>query len=151
MPFLIAVEKTPKGHPHRAVVSVVKGFRKAEIVRWMETHVAPGSRVISDGYHSFRVAGDLGIDHKRLKVYGDRTVPDTTFYWSSTLLANLMTSLLGVYHKAKHKYLPRFFALFQYRFNRRMNLERLMTGTFHLASQSCQRPLWVLRGAESAT
>jgi hypothetical protein len=41
-----------------------------------------------------------------------------------------------VYHKAKHKYLPRFFGLFQYRFNRRMNLDWLMTGTFRLAARS---------------
>jgi hypothetical protein len=39
------------------------------------------------------------------------------------------TSLLGVYHKAMHKYLPRYCGLFQYSFNSRMNLEWLITCT----------------------
>lgn len=59
------------------------------------------------------------------------------------MLSNLKTSLAGVYHK--HKYLHRFFGLFQFRFNRMTNLIWLMTGTLRLAARPFQRPLWVLR------
>jgi hypothetical protein len=145
VPFVLAVEKTLDGNPRRIVVSVLEGFRKPVIARWMKTHVAPGSRVESDGLSCFRAAAELGHDHRPVSVKGDRAILNTKFFWSSTVLGNLKTSLLGVYHKAKHKYLPRFFGLFQYRFNRRMNLEWLMTGTFRLAARSGQRPLWVLR------
>jgi len=53
---------------------------------------------------------------------GDRSVLNSIFYWTSTVLANLKTCLLGVYHWVNRKYFPRFFALFQYRLNRRMKL-----------------------------
>ena len=76
---------------------------------------------------------------------------NTTFYWTSSVLANLKTGLMDVYHQANRRYVPRFFALFQYRFNRRMNLVWFVTSTLRLAVRSVQQPLKILRLAESAT
>jgi hypothetical protein len=151
VPFLLAIEKSKDGHPLRVLISVVEGFRKAVIRAWIRHHVEPGSLITSDGLSCFSEVAAQGLDHQAVVTKGDRDVLNTTFYWTSTVLANLKTSLLGVYHQANRKYVPRFFALFQYRFNRRMNLVWLITSTLRLAARSAQRPLKILRIAESAT
>ena len=151
VPFLLAIEKSKDGHPLRVLISVVEGFRKAVIRAWIRQHVEPGSLITSDGLSCFSEVVAQGLDHQAVVTNGDRGVLNTTFYWTSTVLANLKTSLLGVYHQANRKYVPRFFALFQYRFNRRMNLVWLITSTLRLAARSAQRPLKVLRIAESVT
>ena len=48
-PFIAAVETTATGQPTRIKLSIVKGFRTAEIKAWSERHLLPGSTVISDG------------------------------------------------------------------------------------------------------
>lgn len=151
VPFLLAIEKSKDGHPLRVLISVVEGFRKAVIRAWIRQHVKPGSRITSDGLSCFSEVAAQGLDHQAVVTKGDRGVLNSTFYWTSTVLANLKTSMLGVYHQANRKYVPRFFALFQYRFNRRMNLVWLITSTLRLAARSAQRPLNVLRMAESTT
>jgi hypothetical protein len=149
VPFLLAIEKTKAGRPLRVLITVVGGFRKAVIRDWMRQHIVPGSLVTSDGLSCFSEVRVQGCDHQSVLVKGDRTIMNTIFYWTSTVLANLKTSLLGVYHQANRKYVHRFFALFQYRFNRRMNLVWLITGTLRLAARSAQRPLRTLRLADS--
>jgi hypothetical protein len=84
---------------------------------WIRHHVEPGSLITSDGLSCFSEVAAQGLDHQAVVTKGDRDVLNTTFYWTSTVLANLKTSLLGVYHQANRKDVPRFFALFQYRFN----------------------------------
>lgn len=149
--FLLAVSKNHKGHPVHVQLEVVKGFRRNLVERWARNHLQPDAHVRSDGLSAFRALETTAAIHQRLIVNGDNRMLDTAFFWSSTVLGNLKTSLQGVYHQIHRKYVPRFLALFQYRFNRRMDLKELAIGLMRLASRSCPLPLHQLRLAESAT
>lgn len=151
VPFLLAVGKNKQGLPSRVQLHVVPGFRKKVIHDWLQHHVEPGSRIRSDGLGAFRGLQTPDHHHEPLVVQGNRRLLDTAFFWSSTILGNLKTSLQGVYHQMNRKYVPRFFALFQYRFNRRMNLAWLIQSTLRLAARSCPQPLRNLRLAEAST
>jgi hypothetical protein len=149
--FLLAVSKNPKGHPVHVQLEVVKGFRRKLIEDWARNHLQPDAHVRSDGLSAFRALETTAATHQRLVVRGDNRMLDTAFFWSSTILGNLKTSLQGVYHKIHKQYVPRFLAMFQYRFNRRWDLKELAIGLMRLASRSCPMPLRQLRLAESAT
>lgn len=149
--FLLAVSKNPNGHPIHVQLEVVKGFRRNLIEHWARNHLKPDAHVRSDGLSAFRALETMAVTHQRLIVNGDNRMLDTAFFWSSTILGNLKTSLQGVYHKLHRKYVPRFLALFQYRFNRRWDLKELAISLMSLASRSCPMPLHQLRLAESAT
>ena len=149
--FLLAVSKSDKGHPVHVQLEVVKGFRRPLVERWARAHLQPNAHVRSDGLSAFRALETTAATHQRLIVNGDNRMLDTAFFWSSTIMGNLKTSLQGVYHQIHRKYVPRFLALFQYRFNRRMDLKELVIGLMRLAANSCPTPLRQLRLAESAT
>lgn len=52
-PFVASVEENKDGNPIRIKFSKVIGFRKIELKRWSEHHLAYGSKVISDGLSCF--------------------------------------------------------------------------------------------------
>lgn len=150
-PFLVAVGKNDKGLPVHVQLQVVKGFRQALVAAWAKNHLTPDAHVRSDGLSAFRALEPLVRVHQRLIINGDNRMMDTAFFWSSTILGNLKTSLQGVYHQIRKKYVPRFLALFQYRFNRRFDLKELVISALRLAARSNPLPLHQIRLAESAT
>jgi hypothetical protein len=76
-----------------------------------------------------------------------REVPE--FAWINTVLGNLKTTLTGAHHAFKYgKYAAHYLGAFAYRFNRRFDLERLVTRLV-VAVASCQpRCQRVIRQAE---
>ena len=44
-PFVAAVETNDEGHPQRAKLTVVKGFRNADIASWSQKHLSQGTTV----------------------------------------------------------------------------------------------------------
>jgi len=44
-PFIVAVQTDQRGRPHRARLSRLRAFRKREIARWSQRHLAAGSTV----------------------------------------------------------------------------------------------------------
>jgi len=124
-PFLVAVGKNKAGLPVHIQLQVVKGFRRAIIAAWAKAHLTPDAHVRSDGLSAFRALESQVRVHQRLIVNDDNRMMDTAFFWSSTILGNLKTSLQSVVHQIRSKYVTRFLALFQYQFNRRFDLKEL--------------------------
>jgi hypothetical protein len=149
VPFVIAVDKNEKNHPRYLVLSVLPNFQKKTLEFWACMHIKAKSLVISDGLNGFRGIQAITDSHIPVKSRGDKAILDTIFYWTSTVLSNLKTSLTGVQHKTTPSYLFRFFGLFQFRFNRRYNLKALFYSTLRLAATSMQRSHRKLKLAES--
>lgn len=114
-PFVAAVETTAEGHPTRIKLSVVKGFRSAELAHWSKQHLVAGSTVISDGLACFNAVTEAGCLHDKIVCGGGRaSVEEPEFYWVNTVLGNLKSALRSTYHAVRPKYAQRYLAEFQY-------------------------------------
>jgi transposase-like protein len=127
IPFVAAVETNDQGHPIRAVFSAVKAFSSAEIAKWACTSLSASAVVISDGLACFRAVVASGCSHLPEVVGKDQKSTDMgCFYWVNTVLSNVKTAIEGTYHSFDFsKYIKRYLAEVQYRFNRRFDLQSI--------------------------
>ncbi len=123
-PLVAAVEVT--GDTQQPLVlrlSLVAGFRKAELERWAREHLEPGTTVRSDGLACFQGVEDAGCQHEPTVTGGGPGSCETPgLTWVNTLMGNMKRSMDGTYHSVRPQYLARYLAEFQYRFNRRYEL-----------------------------
>jgi len=140
-PFVAAVQTTNEGQPVRIKLSVVGGFRKAEINAWSRQHLVAGSTVVSDGLACFNAVADRGCFHDKIVCGGGRaSVEEPEFYWVNTILGNLKSALRSTYHAIRPKYAQRYLAEFQYRFNRRYDLKDLIPRLAYVALRTPPMP-----------
>ena len=66
----------------------------------------------------------------------------------NTVLGNVKNAMRGTYHKASSQHLPRYLAEFCYRFNRRFNLEAMISRLAHAAVRTPPMPQRLLKMAE---
>ena len=126
-PFVVAL-KEENGRPLLIKFSMVNGFRKVELMHWSEIHITLGSQVTTDGLRCFSVLDDCGFKHAvKISAKGSKSQKESLFLWVHTILGNLKNSLRGTYHAISSKHVPRYLAEFQYRFNRRFNLENIVS------------------------
>lgn len=145
-PFVAAVEKTEKGHPLRIKLSTVKGFRKTEIAAWSKQNLSSKSTIVSDGLSCFTALAEEGYQHDRIICGGGRaSVEEPKFYWVNTILGNLKSTFRGIYHAVRPKYLQRYLAAFQYRFNRRFDLCNLIPRLAYVAVRTPPMPERLLK------
>ena len=127
IPFIAAVETTEQGQPTRIKLSILKGFYKEEITVWSRQNLTKGSIVISDGLACFNGVTEAECLHDKIVCGGGRaSVEEPEFYWVNTILGNLKSALRSTYHAIRPQYAQRYLAEFQYRFNRRFNLENFI-------------------------
>ena len=149
-PFVAAVETTDNGDPVRIKLNVVKGFRSTEIKKWSEKHLAAGSAVVSDGLACFNAVTEAGCTHQKIVCGGGRaSVEKEEFYWVNTVLGNLKSALRSTYHAVRPKYAQRYLAEFQYRFNRRFDLESFIPRLMYAALRAPPLPERLLKLASS--
>jgi hypothetical protein len=136
VPVVGAISLTPDGKPDQVNLRVVSGFTSQAIKAWAERNLAKGIHLYSDGLACFAAVSELGIEHHptgmsenpEQKVQG-------VFGWVNTVIGNLKTTLSGTYHPVSIKYVSRYLAEFEYRFNRCYSLgtilKRLLHRTIH--------------------
>ena len=148
-PFLAAVEKNADNHPIRIKLSVVHGFKKEEVRRWSEKHLALGAVAVSDALPCFTGIKEAGFEHTAI-VVGNSKDPKKTapFNWVNIILGNLKTALAGTYHKLSGAHLPRHLAIFQYRFNRRFVLGDMIKRLTFVSLRTPPMPRRLLKLAE---
>ncbi|MGH8757864.1 MAG: IS1595 family transposase, partial [Burkholderiales bacterium] len=154
-PFIAAVQTSEDGRPERLKLQVVKGFRKPQVKRWALKDLAGTDNVktvvVTDGMKAFRAIKAAGHGHDpKISVGGWRGAQSPAFKWVNTMLANLKRMLLGTYRAIKPKHLPRYFAEFQYRFNRRYKLEDMTPRLLYIALRTPPMPGRLLKLAENA-
>ena len=126
-PFIAAAQTTDEGRPIRMKCSAVNGFRKQTVTQWAEKLLTGGSHVISDGLGGFRGIDDAGIEHSAIITGGGAASMEIlALQWVNIILGNLKNSIHGTYHSIQGKHLPRYLAEFNYRFNHRFALNRIV-------------------------
>jgi hypothetical protein len=151
VPFVAAVETNDQGHPLRAIFAPVKSFSSAEIAAWARRSLAPTATVVSDGLACFRAVTAAGCVHEPQIVGTKRKSTEMAcFAWVNTLLSNLKTAITGTYHGFKfEKYVHRYLAEAQYRFNRRFDLKTMLPRLIYAGVKTGARPEKWLRLAEA--
>jgi transposase-like protein len=157
-PLLAAVQVTPEGKPHRLKFSRVADFSGASVRRWAERHLAPDCVVHSDGWPGFAAFAAAGHPHHVTRTSAAITgqtrkqaAGNPTFRWINTLLGNLKTSLRGTFHAIAPRYVPRYLAQAQYRFNRRYHLDQILPRLANTALKTKPCPHRTLVQAEFHT
>jgi transposase-like protein len=154
-PFLAAVQIAADGKPHRLKFSRVADFSGPAIRQWAERHLVPGCVVHSDGWPGFTALAAAGHVHhvtRTSAIYTGQTrkraADNPTFRWLNTLLGNLKNSLRGTFHAIAPRYVPRYLAQAQYRFNRRYRLDQILPRLANAAVRTTPCPYRSLVKAE---
>lgn len=130
-------------------LAVVRGFRSSEISKWAKKKLTPGSMVISDGLSCFPAVQEAGCRHTVIVTgSGYRSMQKTEFTWINTMLGNIKSAITGTYHSVSRKHLPRYFAEFCYRFNRRFDLKEMIPRFMYIALRTPPMPYRLLKMAE---
>ena len=111
--------------------AVVPNASRAALIPHIVSQVPKGTRVSSDEWNAYRILPDLGYKHSTVnhaaKEYarGDVHVNSLEAFW-----ARLKLSIRGTHVHVSPKYLPKYLAEFEYRFNMRRHpdvmFERLL-------------------------
>jgi len=148
-PFVAAVSTTEEGEPVEIKLNVLPGFKKQCIEKWAREHLSSDSTVVSDGLACFAGVEAIGCHHNPVVVgAGNKSTNLSCFNWVNTILGNIKTSIAGTYHAISKKHSPRYLAEFQYRFNRRYNLENMIPRLLKVCTYTPPMPMRLLKLAE---
>ena len=151
-PFVAAVATSDEGHPHRLLLHVVKTHDSASIEAMAKARLAPTATVITDGLACFRAVTRAGCTHIPVNVsksshHGEKLA---CFSWVNVALGNLKTAIVSTLKSVARRYVPRYFAEFQYRYNRRFDLPAMLGRLASVAARAKPRPRSVLKLREGA-
>ena len=141
-PFVIAVETSDDGRPLRLLLHVVASHDGPSIEAMARAHLEPSAHVVTDGLGCFRAVTAAGCSHQAIVVSRTFQRPQKLFVfrWVNTVLGNIKTSIAGTLKSVAKRYVPRYLAEFQYRFNRRFKLAELLPRLASVASRARPRP-----------
>ena len=123
-PFVIAVE-TQDNRPIHAQLRRVPGFTSEAFKAYAAaTSIAPGSCVTSDGLACFAAVTEAGMEHRAIITGGGR--PSTPeLKWVNTGLGNIKSAITGTCRSCSPRHTDRYLAAYEYRFNRRFQLDKM--------------------------
>ena len=149
VPFVAAVQTTPEGKP-QFVCLRQQPFTHEQVAEFAARSIAPSATVVSDGLWCFGAVQLVGADHERHVTGGGKASAELPqFKAINTFLGNLKRSLGGTYHAFDFaKYAHRYLAEAQYRFNRRFDLNSILSRLLRAACLSIPTPARVIRVAE---
>ena len=94
---------------------------------------------------------DAGLNHEvEIVGCGRKSNKDSNFSWLNIVLGNVKTALRGTYHSISAKHVPRYLGEFAYRFNRKFNLEGMISRLAYIALRTPPMPARFLTMAEKA-
>lgn len=149
-PFLAAVATDEEGHPLQMRFSQIDKFSKEEICQWSRKHLTSESIVVSDGLRCFTGIKKAGYSHECIITGGGpESVTIKEFKWVNTMIGNVKNFIRGSYHAISEKHIPRYLAEFCYRFNRRLQLGKMVSSLAYAAIHTLPIPIKLLKLAES--
>ena len=145
IPFVAAVATNEEHHPIAMRFTKLNTFSQTELACWAQKHLDSSCTVVSDGLGCFKAVTEVGCEHIPIVTGGGPdSVKHEEFAWVNTMIGNVKKSLNGTYHNACGKHLPRYFAEFCYRFDRRFNLEAMFPRLAYVAVRTPPMPLRLL-------
>lgn len=149
VPFVAALSLDENGSPKYLKLTPVSGFTLKAIAQWAKENLVSDCTVLSDGLACFAGVTEAGCQHDVIVAGGRKPKDLPEFQWINTILGNLKTSLGGSYHSFNFaKYASRYLAAFEFRFNRRFQLDTLPIRLLVAAAAVGPRPAAWLRSAE---
>jgi len=147
--FVAAVQTTEDGQAVLACLSP-RPFTKQALEDFRGHSLVLPLTLVSDGLGCFTAAAGLGAVHERIITGGGAASARLAqFRAVNTVLSNLKTAMAGTYHAVKFaKYAHRYLAEFQYRFNRRFDLRRILGRLVSAAAHTPPQPRRIIRLAE---
>lgn len=120
--IVVAVE-VPGGRLGRVRLQQVRDFSPASLLPVIQTHVTPGSRVLTDGWQGYDLLKAKGYRHRR-RVPPPGT-PNRLLPHVHTIISLLKRWLLGTHQgRVAPKHLQEYLDEFTFRFNRRTSRHR---------------------------
>ena len=119
------------------------------------THVvtasSDGTAIVSDGLACFAAVTQAGCLHTSIKTgSGKQAARAPAFKWVNTALGNIKAALVGTYRAVREKHVPRYLAEFEYRFNRRYDLQTMIPRLAFAALRTAPMPYRLLKLADVA-
>jgi transposase-like protein len=150
-PFVAAVATTDDGKPDQIILRRVTAFSSVAIRNLASTAIAPGANVVSDGLACFPAVTEAGCQHTAIKTgSGKQAARTPAFKWVNTALGNIKAAIVGTYRAVREKHVPRYLAEFEYRFNRRYQLEEMIPRLAFVALRTAPMPYRLLKLADVA-
>ena len=147
-PFVIAIE-TCDNKPFYTQLRRVSGFTSAEIKSYAAANIAPGSRVTSDGLACFAAVIEAGLEHRAIVTGSGRpTTPE--FKWVNTGLGNIKCAITGTCRSCSPQHADRYLAAYEYRFNRRFQLDKMVERLASTAMRTTPKPYQAFIPAETS-
>src|SRR4051794_27970931 len=136
-----------RGHGSgRIRLAVVPDLSAATFAGFAEEAIAPGSTVLTDGWHSYRAL--RGTYAHRPTVIGDPKNAAKQLPRVHRAFANLKTWLLGTHHGVGAKHLPHYVDEFVFRFNRRRTPMAAFQSLLGLTTRHAPTTYQMLHAAE---
>ena len=131
---------------------MVKAHDSQSFEAMARARLAPTARVVSDGLACFRAVTKAGCTHEAVNVSkaADHGEKLACFRWVNTALGNLKTAITGTLKSVSPRYVFRYFAEFQYRYNRRFDLPEMLDRLACVATRAAPRPYKSLKIAHAA-
>ena len=134
IPFVIAVE-TRKDKPIYTQLRRVSGFTSQEIKTYASRNIEPGTHVASDGLACFNAVTEAGMKHRAVVTGGGRPAL-SEFKWVNTGLGNIKSAITGTCRSCSKQHAARYLAAYEYRFNRRFELRKMVSRLAAVATQT---------------
>jgi transposase-like protein len=148
-PFVAAVATADDGKPDQIILRRVVGFRKIAIGKLASTALAADADVVSDALACFIAVTNAGCTHTAIKTAsGSKAAKKPEFKWVNTVLGNIKAAMVGTYRAVRAKHVPRYLAEFEYRFNRRYQLETMITRLAYVSVRTPPMPYRLLKLAD---
>ena len=126
IPFLAAVE-THDGKPAFIKLRPVPGFSRKAVIRFAEEAIEPSSDVISDGLSCFASFAKAGMTHTAItRGRASRRIVDPRFRWVNIALGNIKGAIAGTCRAIRPRHAALYLAAYEYRYNRRFDLGRMI-------------------------
>jgi transposase-like protein len=141
----VEVRGRGSGRVRLGVVGDVSGLA---LVGFVESAVAPGSVVITDGWQGYAPLRAHGYDHRPTTQGGGKNAP-ILFPRVHRVFSHLKTWLLGTHRGVSRRHLPHYLDEFVFRFNRRRTPMAAFQSLLGLTAQHAPTTYDALYGAES--
>jgi len=150
VPFVVAAQTVGMNHkPHRVCLSQIP-HRLTDVARFCNEHLERPVTVVSDGLACFAAARHAGVHEAIVTGGGSASAKDHRFQGVNIYLGNLKSAITGTYrHFNFAKYAARYFAEFQFRFNRREDLRAMLGELIRAAIDRPRSPRRSIREVET--
>jgi len=147
--FMAAVEVNSESSVRYVRFDALADLSAESIQHWAQKAMKDDTQLVTDGYSSLRVAAKEIGQHERVVVSPGKSSDLACFRWINTVISNTKNSMRGAYHGFKvSKYIHRYLAESQYRFNRRFELDKLVPRLLYACAHTGPRNVSIIRTAE---